>query len=440
MNVTIEKLENNLVKLDIEVSAEVAAQEYNKACRKISEIVNIPGFRKGKAPRNIIEKYAGVERIKHEALDHMLPKVFADVIRENDFDVVTEPFVESFDFNVGEPVKVVAKMELKPEVKLAAYKDLELEVGEYKTPEDALDKELKNLADKFATLEPVIDRETTVNDIVIIDFNGSVDGEPIKGGSAKNYQLDLANSTFIPGFAEQIVDHKISEEFTIKVKFPEEYHEDSLKGKDAEFIIKINEIKEKIVPELNDEFAQKVGAFKTIDDLKKDITNYFEKTAEEENKKRAQNVIFDKIVETAEVDIQDSMVNREAKYLMEDVKQRVTGQGLSWEQVLDSQGHETIWNNLRTEALTRIKNSLVMSAIAKAEDIKVENTDFESKVKEMAAIYNTEDKAIYEQMVKNPALAQSLTQQILSQKISQFLVENNKVTYVEDKKTDKEEN
>jgi trigger factor len=429
MNVSVEKLEKNLVKLNIEIDADVAAQEYNKACRYISEGVSIPGFRKGKAPRNVVEKYVGPEKIQREALNRLLPEVFADAVSENNFDIATEPQIESYDYKLGEPLKITAMLELKPEVKLNDYKGITVQVEEFKHPDDAMDKEMKALQDRYATLEAVTDRPTKNTDIVVMDFTGSVGDELIKGGAAKNYQLDLGNSTFIPGFAEQLVDKNINEDFTINVTFPEEYHDEKLKGQEARFEIKIHEIKEKKVPELNDEFAAKVGAFKTPDDLKNDISSYLEKTRVIENEQRTQKAIVEKIVEQAEVEIPDSMINKEAMELMKELQQKIQSQGLNWEQVLDQKGHETMWAELREEASKRIKNSLVLGHIAKLENISVTSEEFGEKIKELAAMYGTDEKTIYQQLSKNPEMVNFLTQQVMSQNITKFLVENNKVQY-----------
>ncbi|MDD3150345.1 MAG: trigger factor [Candidatus Gastranaerophilales bacterium] len=433
MKVDVQKKENNFVQVNIEVEADVATQEYNKACRNIGMSLSIPGFRKGKAPKAIIEKHVGIDRIQRSALDSILPKVFAETISENKFDIITEPIIESFDFDLGNPLKIVAKLELRPEVKLKEYKGMQIEVPEFKLPQDSLEKEFKVLAERFSKFEPVTSRAASEKDVVVIDFAGSIEGNAIKGGAAKNYQLDLGNSTFIPGFAEQIVNHSIGEEFIIEVAFPEEYHDKDIAGKPAKFEIKLNEIKEKIVPEINDEIAQKVGPFQTVDELKADIQKYLEKTVNNENKNRAQKALLDKIVDDAKVEIPDSMVNREAKILMEEMQEKCKTQGLSWEQVIESQGHENMWNNLRSEAFIRVKNSLVLDAVAKAENITVENKDFEEQVKNLAQMYKTEEKAIYKQMSQNPSIASSLSQQIMAQKLSKFIEENNTVKFVEEK-------
>ena len=230
MKVNLEKEANNIVKLDIEVPAKDAVNEYNKAAKKISEYVNIPGFRKGKAPRNLVEQHVGTEKIKQEALERLLPNIFKETILENKLDVIAQPYVESYDFEIGKDIKIVAKVELRPEVKLGGYKNLTVDVKEYETPKDAFDKALDNLLQRNATFSLVVDRPTKETDVVITDFDGSVKGEKIQGGAAQNYSLDLANSNFIPGFAEQLVGKKLNDEFDINVQFPKEYQDEKLAG------------------------------------------------------------------------------------------------------------------------------------------------------------------------------------------------------------------
>ncbi|MEI7474311.1 MAG: trigger factor [bacterium] len=431
MKVNVEKQENNIVNVNIEVEAEVATAEYNKACRKISERVTIPGFRRGKAPRNMVEKYVGVEKIQKEALDRLLPNVFADTISEHQLDLASEPMIEDFNFTVGEPLTVSAKIEIKPEIVLKDYKGQVIEVEQFQQGEEALERELNAIRERFSTLESVVGRAVNDTDLVVIDFAGTIEGEVIKGGTAKNYQLDIANSSFIPGFAEQIVNKNIGEEFTIDVNFPEEYHDSTIAGKPAQFVIKVNEIKEKKVPEANDELAQKVGPFKTVDELKMDIQSYLTKNVETENKFRAEKAILDKVLENIDVELPDSMINREAKLLLEDVQQKFKSQGISWEQVLETQGHEAMWNNLREEASKRVKTSLVLGAVAKAENITIDDEELLEKVREIAVMYNTDEKNLLSQMSKNSNLVQSLTHQIMGQKILKFLLDNNEVKYIE---------
>lgn len=430
MKTTVEKLENNMVKVDIEIDAQTAEKEYNKACKRLAQRVNIPGFRKGKAPKAILEKNIGAEAIKHDVMDSLLPSAFAQAIKENDLNIITEPAVESYDFEIGKPVKIVAKMELKPEVKFEQYKDLEVEVEEFKTAEDAMEKEIEELTEKFTTLQTVSDRESTDKDVVMMDFEGSVDGNLIDGGSAKNYMLDLEHSNFIPGFAEQLVGHKTGDEFTIDVTFPENYHDEKLNGKPAQFKIKINEIKEKIKPELNNELAKKVGNFKFVDELKADIQKYLDNTAKVENDKRSANKLFETIMEKMSVEVQPSMVEREKQALLIDFKQKVAQSGVNWDDVMKNDGPEKIDEELKTEALNRIKNSLMMSEIAKLENIQVTPQDLEQKIGELAMMYQTDKGTIFKEIARNTAMIQSLSQQALTQKVTKFLLENNKIKFV----------
>ena len=430
METKIEKLENNVVKLNIEIDAETAEKEYNKACKRLAQRVNIPGFRKGKAPRAILEKNIGTESIKHEVLDSLLPSVFSKAISENNLDPITQPTLESYEFEVGKVVKVVANMELKPEVKFEQYKGLDIEVEEYLTAENAMEKEIEELTEKFTTLKNVSDRAATEKDAVLIDFEGSVDGQLIDGGSAKNYILDLEHSNFIPGFAEQIVGHSTGEEFTIDVTFPEEYHDEKLKGKPAQFKIKLNEVKEKVRPELNDELAKKVGNFKTVEELKADIKKYLDNTAKIENDKRSANKIFETVISKMAVEVQPSMIEREKQVLLEDFKQKLAQSGVNWEEAIKKDGPERVEEELKAEALNRIKNSLMISEIAKLENIQVTPQDLEQKLGELAMMYQTDKGTIFREMARNTAIIQSMSQQVLSQKVTKFLLDNNNIKFV----------
>ena len=324
METKIEKQENNIVKVDIEIPAKDAVNYYNNAAKKLAQYVNIPGFRKGKAPRNIVEQNIGEERIKHEALEDALPKIFSQVIRENNFDVVAQPYVESYDFKIGEALKISAKIELRPEVTLGKYKGLTVDVEEYKIPEDAMQKSLDALLQQHATTVVVTDRKTLNTDTIVFDFEGFSNGEKIEHGDAKNFTLDLANSSFIPGFAEQLADRPLGEEFEINVEFPKEYHEKKLAGQPATFKCKINEIKTKVLPELNDEFAQKIGPFKTVDDVKADIQKYLDSQKADIDRVNSEKAIFDKVTSEAKVDIQQSMIDRETDELIEEYKQKLS--------------------------------------------------------------------------------------------------------------------
>lgn len=427
MNTKIEKLPENVVKVDIEIPAKDAVDYYNNAAKKLAQHVNIPGFRKGKAPRNIVEQHVGEERIKYEALDAALPRIFSEVIKENNFDVVAQPYVESYDYKIGEDMKIVAKLELRPEVTLGEYKGLTIDVEGYKTPEDALQKSLDNLLNQSATTQIVTDRNTESNDIVVFDFEGFANGEKIEHGDAKNYTLDLANSSFIPGFAEQLVGKPMGEEFDINVTFPAEYHEKKLAGQPAVFKCKINEIKTKVLPELNDEFAQKVGNFKTVDDLKADIQSYLDNQKADIDRTNSEKAVFEKVVESAKVEIQQSMIDREADQLVEEYKQKLQMQGFTWEQAVEAQGYDEIMKSLKEDAAVRVKNSLVIDKIAKEENITVSQADFGAKLSELSQMYQIDTPTMIKQLSQTPGVFNALSQQALNEKVTQFLSENNKV-------------
>ena len=427
MNTTIEKQPENIIKVDIEIPAKDAVNYYNNAAKKLAQYVNIPGFRKGKAPRNIVEQYVGEDRIKHEALEGALPKIFADVIKENKFDVVAQPYVESYDYKIGSDLKITAKIELRPEVTLGEYKGLTIDVDEYKIPEDAMQKSIDGLLEQHATTVVVTDRKTINTDIVVFDFEGFSNGEKIEHGDAKNYTLDLAHSSFIPGFAEQLVDKTLGEEFEINVTFPEEYHEKKLAGQPAVFKCKINEIKTKVLPELNDEFVQKVGPFKTVDDLKADIQKYLDNQKADIDRTNSEKAIFEKITGDAKVEIQQSMIDREADQLLEEYKQKLSMQGFTWEQAVQAQGYDSIMNSLKEDAAVRVKNTLVIDKIAKEENITVSQADFGAKLSELSRMYNIDTPTMIKQLSQTPGVFNALSQQALNEKVTQFLAENNTV-------------
>ena len=429
MKTTIEKQPENIVKVDIEVPAKDAVNYYNNAAKRLAQYVNIPGFRKGKAPRNIVEQNIGEERIKHEALEGALPKIFSEVIKENDFDVVAQPYVESYDYKIGEDLRIVAKLELRPEVTLGEYKGLTIEVEEYKTPEDALQKSIDSLLEQHATTVVVTDRKTLNTDTIVFDFEGFSNGEKIEHGDAKNYTLDLAHSSFIPGFAEQLADRTLGEEFEINVTFPEEYHEKKLAGQPAVFKCKVNEIRAKVLPELTDEFAQKVGPFKTVDYLKADIQKYLDTQKADIDRTNSEKAIFEKVTGDAKVEIQQSMIDREADQLAEEYKQKLSMQGFSWDQAVEAQGYDNIMNSLKEDAAMRVKNSLVIDKIAKEENLVVSQAEFGAKLSEIGRMYQMDTPTMIKQLSQTPGVFNAISQQALNEKVTQFLAENNTVKF-----------
>lgn len=432
MKVTVENEKENLVKLNITIPAIEAANAYNSAVKRISQHITIDGFRTGKAPRSMVEARVGVERIKQEAIEGLMPKAVNEAVAENKLDLITQPYVTSYDFELGKDLTVTVSAETRPEVTLGEYKNLTIKADDVPERADAYDKAVENLKSRFAEEKLITDRKTTATDIVNIDFDGYSNGEKIKGGEAKGYRLDLGNSSFIPGFAEQLVGKDSGEEFDIEVTFPEDYHDEKLKGQKATFKIKINEIRERILPEINDEFAQKVG-FETLDAMKEDIQKHLEQTRENAKKINAENAVFKKAIDGASVDISERMIEREAQSLLAEYKNRLAAQGVSWEMLLKTQSEDEIMKTIHEDAKSRIKNSLVIDKIAKEEKITLAQEDIAQKFNQLGAAYGLSQQDIIKQISKNPEILSSLSQQAMNDKVKQFLMDNNKIEYVEPK-------
>ena len=388
MKVTLEKEQENVVKLDITIPAKDAVEAYNKAVSTISKYVNIDGFRKGKAPRAVVERHVGTERIKQEAIENLMPKAINQAVVDNNLDLIAQPYITNYNFNIGEDLTVTAKAELRPEVTLGQYKGLTLEVKDSPVEEDAMQKSIDRLLEQHSTQETVIDRPTKDTDIAVIDFEGTANGEKIQGGDAKNYPLDLAHSNFIPGFAEQLVGKNLNDEFDIKVTFPEDYHDEKLKA---------------------------------------DIQNYLNSQRERTNKMNAENEVFKAVIDGAKVDIPQSMIDREANSLKQEYTQRLAAQGINWEALVKAQGEDQLLKNLSEDALVRIKNSLVIDKIAKDENIKLEQKDLQAKFAQLGAAYGLQPQDLIKQLGQNPELLASISQQAMNDKVKDFLMENNKV-------------
>jgi trigger factor len=430
----VEILDGNVVKVDIKIPAKVAQEVYEKTLRRISANINIAGFRKGKAPRGVVEKYVSTDRVKAEALEGIFPTYFGSIVDEHSLDLATQPYIETYDFEVGKDLDVVVKVELKPVVELGEYKGISVEYEEFVPDKDTVQKELEVLRGRFAALEPVT-RKAKATDTIVFDFEGFKDGVPFEHGSAKGYTMDLANSGFIPGFAEQLVGHKAGEEFTINVTFPEEYHSAELKGAAAEFKIKIHEVKEKVLPELNDELAKKAGKFETLEALKTDIETFVKENAEKENSERKTNAAFQKAVANAKVDIQKTMIDREVKALKEESKSRLEQSGHSWDDMVMQEGGEAAINEkMATQAAERIKNTLFIEKVAKDEEVQISQQDMMEEIETMARSYGAKGADMLRQLRNNPSAFSVISQQVAMKKVRQLILENAKFKTAKAKK------
>lgn len=436
METTLTKGKDNLVSISMTIPAAEATSAYNSAATKIAQYINVDGFRKGKAPRAVVERHVGVDRIQQEALEILLPKYLGQAIYDNKLDVITQPAITNYKFESGKDVEVTFEVETRPEVSLGAYKDLSVKVEYPALEEDAFDKSLEGFLTQHSSMELVLDRPSAETDIVVFDFDGVCNGEAIQGGSAKGYTLDLAHSNFIPGFAEQLVGHNINEEFDIQVTFPAEYHDEKLKGQPATFSIKMKEIKQRVLPELTDDFVKKSSRFSTVDELKADIQAYLDAQRESVKKINAENTVFKAVIEASSVEIPEGMVNREVASLRSEYQQRLAYQGVNWEEFLKSQG-ESFEKSLADEAAVRIKNSLIIDKISKEADIKVEQSDFQAKLTQMANSYGVAPQELIKQFGQNPDFLSTISQQIVNEKVRDYLIANNKIEYVE-VKADKE--
>ena len=434
MKSTLTKEKENIVKLELTIPAEDAKKAYTNAVKAFSQYVNIPGFRKGKAPANMVERHIGKDRIQAEALEKLLPKYVDEAAKENELDLITRPEVVSYNFADGKDVKVELKMETRPEVTVGAYKDLKVDVEDFVIEDDAVEKSIERLQKQYSEIIPVKEaRNAKDTDIAVIDFDGTVNGEKIKGGSGKDYNLDLGNSNFIKGFAEGIVGKPLNEEFDVNVTFPEDYHEESLKGKPAVFKVTIKELKERKLPEVDDAFAKKVAKLDTVDALKEDIKKRLEAQKESTNLKNAENKIFEKVLSTLKVDIPQSMLSREKEALKAEYEERFSMQGMSLENVFKSQGQD-VDTVMTEEAVVRIKNTLLIDKIAKAENIKLSPVDIQIKLQELSRMYGIDPQSLTKQLSQNPNILPAISQQAINDKVRKFLVENNKINYVKSSK------
>ncbi|MBQ8476720.1 trigger factor [bacterium] len=415
--------DKNIATIDMTIDSKTAQDAYDRILASFGKQVNIAGFRKGKAPKNIVEKYIGSDRIKAEVVDRLFPAEFQKAIDENKLNIAFRPAIEKIEYNVGEELKMKATVELKPEIKLGKYKDTEVEYSEFKNPEDALERELEQTQKRFSKLETV-DRKSKKDDTVVFDFEGFIGDEKIEHGSGKNYTLDLANSNFIPGFAEALVGHKAGEEFDISVKFPEDYHEDKLKGADATFKIKLHEVKERQLPELDDALAKRAGK-KTLDELKEDIKKYLENSEKGQNDRIKSDAIFDKVIAETKIEIQPTMLDREYQAVMEEARISASQQGADFDKLVEAEGKENVEKRFREEAQKRILNSLVVERIAQEEGLKVEQKDIMEHTTRMAMMYGIAPNQLFEEMRKNPNSYAAMAQQIMAAKVNDLLLEKN---------------
>ncbi|NLN15329.1 MAG: trigger factor [Tissierellia bacterium] len=426
MSAVFEKKENNKVSFSFQLAAEDFEKAVQQAYLRNRSKFNIPGFRRGKAPRKIIELNYGEGIFYEDAINSLLPEAYEKAVRELELEPVDTPDINIEEINKGEPITVKVQVDVKPEVKLGDYKSIELEKVEYNVTDEMVEHELKHVQEDNARLIHV-DRPVKEGDLLTIDFKGFVDDEQFPGGTAEGYQLEVGSNTFIPGFEEQLIGKNKGEEVEIKVTFPEEYHEESLAGKDAIFKVAIHEIREKELPELDDEFAKDVSEFDTLEEYKESIRAKLEEELKAREAFEKENLVIEKAMEISEVDIPNGMIETQIDNELRQFDFRLRSQGLELQQYLELTGSkiEDLREQFREIAEKRVKADLVLEAIAKAESIEVTEEDIDEELRKLAEQYRAEDVEKFVEDMKKGDL-EYIKAGIVNSKVVDLLVENAK--------------
>ncbi len=425
MNVKVENTENkNEVKLTFNIEAEKFEEAMKKVYAKTAKYFNIPGFRKGKAPMQLVERQYGSAIFYEDAFNELVPEIYDNAIKENNVEAVSKPNIDIVQMEKGKELIFTAVVETKPEVELGKYKGIEIKKIEYTTSDKDIEHELGHMAERNARLVTVEDRAVENGDITTIDFEGSIDGVAFEGGKAENHELEIGSHTFINGFEDQIVGMKLEEEKDIKVKFPDDYFSKDLAGKDAVFKVKLHEIKKKELPKMDDEFAKDVSEFDTLAELKNSIKEKLDTQNVEKAKYETESEAIKAVCDNAKLDIPNGMVEVEIDNMMKDMETRLSYQGLNMHQYLQmmNKTENDIRDNFKEQARESIKTRLVLEAIVKAEKIEATPEEITEKIKEMASQYGRKE----EELQENEQLKEYLSASIENEKAIDFIVKNAK--------------
>ena len=435
MTAKLDKKEKNTVEFTITVSADKFNAAVDEAFKKNVKKITVPGFRKGKAPRKLIEKTYGEGIFYEEAVDALLPDAYEEAVREMGIDPVDMPKVEVADLGKDKDLVIKGSVTVKPEVKLGDYKGLKLEEVVNTVSDKEVDEELARRQERNARQISVEDRAVAKDDIANINFEGFVDGVAFAGGKGENYDLVIGSGSFIPGFEDQIIGKSIGEEFDVEVTFPEEYHAEELKGKKATFKTKVNSIMVKELPELDDEFAKDVSEFDTLDELKADIKAKLQESADARTKQEKENKAIDAVIETMEVEVPDCMIQSRIESTIRENNARMAQQGISFEQYLGYMGTtvEQFKEQMKPSAELQVKGTLALEEIAKLEKLEATDNDVDEQLKKMADAYKMELEKVKEFM--RPEDIDAIKSDIKITKAMEFLVEN--ATWSKAKKTTK---
>ena len=398
MSVQVEKLEKNMAKLTVEVPAENVEKAIQGAYNKMKKSINIPGFRKGKAPRQLIEKMYGKEVFYNDAIDAMLPSAYSDAVEECGEEIVSHPQIDVVQIESGKPFVFTATVAVKPAVELGEYKGIQVEKAPIEVKDEEIEAQITKEREANSRTVTVDDRAVAQGDIVTLDFEGFVDGVAFEGGKGENYDLTIGSNTFIPGFEDQLVGAEIGKELDVNVTFPEEYGAKELAGKAAVFKCKVNGIKVKELPAVDDEFAQEVSEFDTLDEYKADIKAKLLKEKEDEAARAKEDAVIGKIIEGAKMEIPDAMVEYQTRQMLDEFAQRIQSQGISLDQYFQFTGltEEKYMEEMKPRAVQNIQSRLVLEAVAQAENLVAEEADIEEEIKKMADMYKMEADKIKE--------------------------------------------
>ena len=424
MSLQVEKLEHNMAKLTIEVSAEELEGAIQKSYLKQRGKVNVPGFRKGKVPRQVMEKMFGVEVFYEDAANTLIPDAYAKAYDEADIDIVSQPSIEVTQIEKGKPFIFTAEVAVRPEVKLGEYKGVEVDKFSNRVTAKEIDAKLEEERNKNARTVNVEGRPVQKDDEVILDFEGFVVGVAFDGGKGENYSLTIGSNTFIPGFEDQLIGVEAGKEVEVNVTFPEDYHEESLKGKPAVFKCTVHEIKAKELPELDDEFASEVSEFDTLEELKADIKAKIKEQKNAEGKSAQQDQALDTIIAATEMDIPDAMVETEARQMVDSFGQRIQQQGLTMQQYMQFTGMDTekMLEEMRPQAMKRIQTRLVLEAIVAAENIVTSDERLDEEIAKMAEMYSMEADQLKSYM--GDAEKEQMKKDIAVEDAVQFILDN----------------
>lgn len=426
MSVQVEKLEKNMAKLTIEVPAEEVEKALQNSFLKNKNRISVPGFRKGKVPRQMIEKMYGPEIFYEDAVNEMIPDAYEKAAEECGEDIVSSPSIDVTQIEKGKPFIFTAEVALKPDVKLGKYKGVEIEKVDASVTDEDVDAEINRERERNARNIEVTDRPVKDGDMTVLDFEGFVDGVAFEGGKSENYSLTIGSGAFIPGFEEQLIGAEIDKEMEVHVTFPEDYHAEDLKGKDAVFKCTVRGIKEKELPELDDEFASEVSEFETLEEYKTDVRAKLTETKEKEAKNAREEAVIEAIVKDSDMEIPDAMVETQQRQMVDEFMQGITMQGLTPEQYYQFTGasRERLLAQVKPQAEKRIRARLVLEAIAKAENITASDEDYENELKVMAEAYQMEVDKVREMLPEKNAA--QIKEDIAVRKAAEFAVENAK--------------